>query len=406
MRKSLFPLFLSLIINLLINIASATEFHGELGSSFTSKTDEAILFNFSDDLLSATENCQPYSEDLTTTNPDLKKEADEMFSNAGFEFLIDIKGLSDNLCKFDVTQKMMGRRIIHHCSVNENELTEIVAAMRDRSKELITETFTTYITSKDEDGNIISKTPVKNTITNTRFNIILSKILNNNCQIEMQEPTKHELENIKNEFVSLSESFIHSLRECEPDKETKASMFFDITAEIIGKEKNLCIVKYGDFDLRIPEDKINQIISLDDLNELLTNKNIAIYSKKDTFDTGDLLDIIDNCSPQTLGSSKSIGDVEIEKKRTIKNQNKLCTITFENSIIRGADTDKYEFTCTLSEEYREKLKNQYKDMILKNNQYKQSFLQRSAENRLNLQGGILKANDNILKTIKKDGLCQ
>lgn len=338
MNKLLLSLFIGLISIIFSTTVSAISGEFSFSSDTDSQTmtmqnDEATLYNFSDNLVAAAENCQSYSENFTDFNPDLK-EVGAIFGNTDFEILVDIKGLSEDLCKFDVTQKIMGSRIINHCSVNTDERKEIIAAMLDRSKELITETFTSYAII--EEGNNTRRTPIQNTLTDTHFNIVFSKIMGNNCQQETQEPTEEEMEKMKKEFKSLSESFQQSLAKCNPDKETKLMIFFPITVEIVGKENNLCLIKYDDFDLHIPEDRITKITSLDDLDELLNNKNIATYNQKDTYDTSNLLDIIDNCTSQTSSSSKTIGSVEIKQKRITNYQNNaplLLKITLSETII-------------------------------------------------------------------------
>lgn len=407
---SLFISFISIIISSDSVLAITEEFsiNTDKPQKITSRAKEATLYNFSNDLLSAAETCQSYSENFTDFNPDLK-ELGALFGNTDFEILVDIKGISEDTCKFDVTQKIMSTRIINHCEVNENERKEIIAAMHDRSKELITETFTTYMTLKDEDGNIINRSPIDNTMTDTRFNIVFSKIMGNNCQEETEEPSEQEIEEIKNSFMSLSEPFIQSLHECKPDKETKEMMFFPITVEIIGKEDNLCLVKYDDFDLHLSEEKITEITNLDDINKLLTDKNIATYNKKDIFNTSNLLDIIDNCQNKTSGSSETTGTIKIEKRQQVDYQNNLCTISLENTIIRNdTDIEKYRITCKLSDEYREKIKEKYEDLISRKMQLwkMESLTSNNTEKFLQLEKEKEKADKEIFNTLKKDGQCQ
>lgn len=63
--------------------------------------DSSNLFNFSDKLLAATENCLEYEEDFTENNPTLQ-DLGKMFGGVGFSVKVKIFGEDNQFCHFSI----------------------------------------------------------------------------------------------------------------------------------------------------------------------------------------------------------------------------------------------------------------------------------------------------------------
>lgn len=127
------------------------------GNGTKSINETPSLYNFGEQLLQSLENCSPYTENFTELNPELGA----MFGG-DLSVLIDIKGKQEEKCVFDVIMQIdiLGCQI-QHCQISDDQRQRLLTAMKDRSNEVITETFDSYMTVEDEDGNIIDKKAYK-----------------------------------------------------------------------------------------------------------------------------------------------------------------------------------------------------------------------------------------------------
>ena len=126
----------------------------ENGKIKAESTNDVNLYNFSADLIHAAENCMPYEEDFTTNNPELQAIG-KFMGNRDFNINVKIKGknLNTGKCEFEIQQAIKGiSSATYNCAIDEQQQTELIAAMKDRSTTPVTETYTTYSEMELPDG--------------------------------------------------------------------------------------------------------------------------------------------------------------------------------------------------------------------------------------------------------------
>lgn len=350
MKKSILGIGLALFG---ITTAQATSIKLDLSgntSTATTKTEEVKLYNFSPELINAAQSCSPYEENFNKNNPELNKSI-PFLGKQKIDVNINITGKDENgSCKFKVTQKIPGiMTFLYDCAISPDLQKELVAAMQDRSTSPITETFTTYMTSTI--NGEIQKTPMQQTMTDSKFNVTWAKTIAESCETVEQEPTEEEKQALKNSINNLSESFQSSLQKCQKDTEEKDFMIMKETIEIAGWENQKCHVKYRDFDLYIPQDKLSSIKTIPNITDLLTDESITHYTPK--FQTQGLVSRLKDCaslqSPyEGFSSSQKINNLEISNKMSMEKSGNECIITFENSLNLNNQKKTYLNTCRVN----------------------------------------------------------
>lgn len=328
------------------------------------KTNEVTLYNFSDDLLNAVKHCSPYQEDFIKHNPNLKNMG-FMFGGADFQVLIDIKGFTNEMCDFVITQKFVGVGGTENiCSVDKEALAKILDAMNDKSSNLITQTFTTKSKMIDENGQVLELDEVENKVTGSAFDIMLTKVMGNNCYTKEIEPTQEETDYAKAKMLAFSDKFINSLKSCTPDKEVKSMFFVTKYAEIIGKKQGLCHVQNADFNFYISEDKISEITGFDKLYNLVTDNNIAKYRASEHYSLSLILPMIQKCSnsrfrSQGGGSMESYDKIKIKYGVSSEYNKGICALRIANELIIDEKTKDYSIQCNISDETRDMITSKY-----------------------------------------------
>ena len=128
-------------------------------------------------------------------------------------------------------------------------------------------------------------------------------------------------------------------------------MMIKETIEIIGWESKKCHVKYQDFDLYIPQNKLSSIKTIPNITDLLTDESITHYTPK--FQTQGLVSRLKDCaslqSPyEGFSSSQKINDIEISNKMGMEKSDTECIITFENSLNLNNQKKTYLNTCRVN----------------------------------------------------------
>lgn len=149
---------------------------------------------------------------------------------------------------------------------------------------------------------------------------------------------------------AFSEAFQTSLKQCQPASEEKQLFFMTEKTEIIGITEKGCHIKYSDFDLYVPLDKLSSIKTMDDIKNLAGDKSVSKYTPK--FITLGLKDELMNCLSATSyhqGASQSTTSANI----TIKNQmssekvGNECILTFANTLIYNGEATEYKKICRI-----------------------------------------------------------
>lgn len=172
-------------------------------------------------------------------------------------------------------------------------------------------------------------------------------------------------ENIRN----FSEAFQTSLKQCQPASEEKQIFFMTEKAEIIGIEEKGCHIKYADFDLYIPLEKLSSIKTMDDIKSLAGDKSVSQYTPK--FITLGLKDELMNCLGATSyhqGASQSTTseNITIKNQMSSEKRDNECVLTFANTLINNGETNEYKKLCRIPlNKIPELLNEQEEDMLQK-----------------------------------------
>lgn len=334
------------------------------GNGVKSVNKTPSLYNFSEQLLQSSENCSPYSENFTELNPELIKLGAML--GGEFSVLIDIKGKQEEKCVFEVIMQLglLGRQI-QHCQISDEQRQRLLTAMKDRSNEIITETFDSYTTIKDTNGNIIDKKVTKTTMTDNRFNIEWAKIIQE-CNITQKELSKEEMVEQQKKFNTFDKDFLKSLRSCQKALTSRQVLFFGEDIEIKGLEDGKCIIEYKDFTIRLPQEELKNIQSWDNISKIIKDKTISKYNYEQNYARGDLLFAIDSCLKKDGSNgqiTQSIGEIKIIKSLKYKRTTNGCEITFVNLLNRGSEEEIYTKICKLPEIYIQDIKNEYSTLL-------------------------------------------
>lgn len=363
MKKFFVVLFFSFFMPLDC-IAFNGSFSINLDGEVTSVNDDPSLYNFSDQLLQAVENCSSYEEDFTKVNPELI-EAGKTFGG-DLSVFIDIQGQQENKCVFDIimTIGLLGRQI-YHCQIDDEQRQTILAAMKDRSNEVITETFESYVLFGE--GDNAQKNLIKSTMTDNRFNIEWAKIAQK-CKIEHKEFTEEEKNNLKKQFNTLDKDFLKSLHACEETSTSRSVLFFSDNIDIRGWNDGKCVIECNNFILQLPQENLDTLQTWEDIYGVMKDKTLSKYRYERTYMRRDLLFAIDSCS-QNDGSkgkqSETIEDITIKTSFDYKKTETGCDLIFGNLLDRGNGEETYTKICQLPESYIQSVHEKYSELLEK-----------------------------------------
>lgn len=342
-----------LLLGLSILLASTTApYAAEISvntatNTATSKTSAVKLYNFTPELIKAAQNCTPYEEDFTKSNPNLTKSIPFM-GKALSDVSIKINGYDEQgKCKFTVTQKVPGiSNFLYDCAVTPEQQKALVSAMQDRSTTPVTETFTSYITITR--GEQVEKQPMQQTMTDGKFNITWAKTVAESCQFDETEPSIEEKQALKDSMNNFSDSFMASLQKCQPDKEEKNLIIAKETFRIIGPDQDTCHLKYEGFDVYIPQKDLPNIKEVKNVTDLLGDEKFSRYTP--IFDPEGLVNEVSNCPNITKAEESSskrtqLRNIQIKDQIQTENNGTECVITLKNSLVIKGKTQNFTQTC-------------------------------------------------------------
>ncbi len=336
----------------------------------TQKTKEAVLYNFSEALLNAVENCTPYQEDFSRFNPSLQSIGG-LFGTK-FQINIDIKGYENDTCVFSVINSMgaLGKAI-YTCAIDKKQQKEIVSAMKDKSKELITETFTVVRQIEEEDGSV-QKSEQTTTMTDTKFNIVYAKTTGSACKMKNMEPTPEDKEAFKADFNKLPDDFLSALPICSAQKAKRNILFFSQTAEIKGMTENKCEIVFDKFTLLLPPETAKTIKSWEDIDKFSKDKTFSKFNYKSNYSYDGLMSLIGGCdkNPKCASSSgvatSTFGNVKTKTgmlSPTCSEQE--CSFKFLNTVSFDNEETNYSIICQIPKTEISKLATEYAPLIEK-----------------------------------------
>ncbi len=374
--------------------------------------DSSNLFNFSDRLLEATENCLAYEEDFTGNNPTLQ-DLGKMLGNVGFSVKVKIFGEDNQLCHFSLGYGFGNLQTTKYdCNISKNQQLELLNAMKSRSTEEVSANYISYSSFTNSEG-VTDKLPVQNKVTGNLFDVTLAKILGENCVLEATEPSEEELSELEQQINKFSDSFMASLKNCQPDEEKINMPFMNVSLKILGQSQNICKLEFADFSIALPLERVNELNSFESIYALIKDKNIAEY--KPDFSTYNLLFALSDCaqyeSYEFGSSSKSYDDIKVKQSLSSSYKDGVCNLKFTNLLQRGEEEEDYSLYCNISNAESSKLLLPYKELIEKYGQKITKDYQSDSGFSMSIEGPVYneqtqKAGEKLFSSIKSQGLCK
>ena len=339
------------------------------------------IYNFSAPLLNAVKNCYKYNEEFTKINPDLTSS--EAICQ---RFNIRINGImADNLCHASVTHKTqdMGKTV-YKCKLSRAERNELYQAMLNQSAEPITSTFSIKEEYEDENGKLHQAlTPM--TMTDTAFNIALTKLKHNACTSDYEEPNESE-QKLFNEYVlTFSENFQNKLKTCTSAQEYIKTPYLSKPIKIIGKEANTCVIDSGTFIYHIPMSDIYKLTNYDQLSTFAADPQIAKYVSTPDLRYG--LFALSKCLKeeddyQSPIQNQMINNIQMTKQTTSHNQDQDCVLKFMETVSRPDYYEAYETVCIFPKAEVKELLAPYQKILAKASQTQISQTTQNAAQKL------------------------
>lgn len=378
--------------------AETMSFHFGGGEATSRVETDGKLYNFSSELLEAVKNCSAYQEDFTKNNP--KKAEVPFMGSIDLGINIDIKGWAGDNCLFTVDYKLKGiQNMIYDCALSRQQVSEVYAAMTDKSGEIVEETYTSYY-EYGEVGKSMNKASQQNTIKGTRFDVLSAKIMAQHCVVKNSEPTKEEQEAAMQEKMALSDDFRKALLTCSPVKDSKNIMMMNMSAEIIGMENDKCHVKYEAFDLYIPMLKMADITSWLDIMKLSEDTAISKYTP--TYRTkGTMFALYDCMQGKSVsgGSTQTMNNTE--RGFRVKHEENKCILTFVNKVKAVDVVQDYSKICEVNDADIGAILQPYEALIQANRGVNEAGHYSSHKSNAQTQ----KADGEIFKLLEKSGVC-
>lgn len=385
------------------------------GDEMIQKASAVRLYNFSDKLIESAENCTPYLEDFTAQNPELR-ELGAVLGGLELQVMVDVQGQKDNKCLFSISQVLKGMGGTKYiCSIDEEQRKELVRAMKSRSTELLTETYTSYMISENQIENTVEKIPVETTMTDGLFNITMAKIMANSCDTEEYIPTEEEQQSAQDNFNKFSDYFKESLKMCTPDIEERTFFFISVKAEILGKKGDRCLVRYDAFDLLVSKEMADELSGFDDLDELIKKSDVAEYNKKSDYETVGLLFEIKNCyanqnnnlrgnflSKNPTTKSFSSGSIKIIQGLSFEYKNSQCVVKLNNKVEIDNLVQDYGLSCLVKEDVWRNIQEKYADILVQGEEKSETeFISFGMEDRKLTEN----TDKEIFEYLKSNGFC-
>ncbi len=375
-------------------------------------------YNFSDELITAVENCSSYHEDFTKSNP-LVVETIQAFTKVKPSINIDIEGYKNGKCAFSVTGKLgqLGKTV-YDCAIDQKMREKLLTAMRDKSNEKITKTIEITNSTDDADETTVNTSSV--TMTATRFDIIQEKMLYSSACTQKNIPLteeeereiEKEIEKINEEENRLPSGFTEALKNCS------SGTYKD--AEIKGFKDGKCIVFYEDYILSLTPESIKTVASWEDFDNLSENSAVSKYNYMKNYTGSGLLQKIyscynGKCTTGGQGLSTSWSD-KIKKQSGLgKAQcfDTSCSFDFVNIITINDKTTDYSLVCavpktemkSIIDEYAEAIDKYVKNDVLTKNASPEEMMKRL--NFMVMSSDATKEIDNtLLERLQKKNLCR
>lgn len=309
-----------------------------------SETD-ASLYEFSDGLLNAVEKCVPYQENFVNYNQHIKDSVATMFGGIPFELPLEIFGKEEGLCHFSVQYELMGQKVVYDCKIDDVQRQSLLTAMKDRSREAVTIVF-----DMPPDNNQKSS---KIKLTAGRFTAELTKIQYTACRQHIETISLEEQEQLERKLKKLPQTFYEALADCEPSVADFKMLSAEEHVEMLGWVEGKCHLNYRNFDLYVPKEKLKEIQTFDDVENLIYSLDDAVYNYQSAYRYDGLLFELAACYRQTKVIEPNREKINYADKMEISTgvqgleNEKSCDIELINTLKLHDKLNDYGVICSI-----------------------------------------------------------
>lgn len=182
------------------------------------------------------------------------------------------------------------------------------------------------------------------------------------------DPAKKSEEIIKTE--DLPEDFANNLLTCTP---SETSRVYEGTTEkivIVGMDDDKCRISLVTFTLNVPFEKLPEIATYEDIENLRNDENIATFEYAKNYRYANLMSELNQCGEYEVIHHNGRSSVEYPfVKMTVvtdmasQHKDGNCKITFVNEVVRDGDFTDYSVVCEVPDEKITEMLQQYRELI-------------------------------------------
>ncbi len=294
---------------------------------------EAKLYDFSEELINAVENCSEYETEFSVKDTPYAHLGDfmgKMPSKSKFEIYYHDR----NICRMRFRFIALGQgETRFNCRLNDEQRALIVQAMRDKSTEEY------VITLPTEDERDCSGCSSAVTFSGNLFDTTLAMIKPKACAELHIMPTKDEIEAARVYTKTFSPNFHEALKKCVPAKGEDANHYQILGVEILGKtDKNKCRIKFADFEMTADPQMFKSLATVEDLQRALLRKlDEAKYDYEAKYDSTGLLFGLDACRKNGgfYDAGENIfmhGNIQARNGLKAKRSREICEVVLKNTV--------------------------------------------------------------------------
>lgn len=291
------------------------------------------LYNFSEELINAVENCSEYATDFSVKDTPYARLGDfmgKMPSKSKFEIYYRDK----DICRMRFRFIALGQgETRFNCRLNDKQRARIVQAMRDTSTEEY------VITLPTEDEADCSGCSSAVTFSGNLFDTTLAMIKPKACAELHILPTRDEIEAARVYTKTFSPDFHEALKKCQPAKGEDANQHRILGVEILGKaDKNKCRIKFADFEMTVDPHMFKSMTTVEDLQRSLLRKlDDAKYDYESKYDGTGMLFGLDACRQDNgfYDAGENIymhGNIQKRNGLKAKRSREICEIVLKNTV--------------------------------------------------------------------------
>lgn len=369
---------------------------------------ETRLYNFTDDVLNAVEQCSSYRTNFSVKDTPYERLEDF----AGTTEVIpefEIYGIKHGLCRMQVRFSALGKgEKRFNCGLNNEQRVALLQAMQDTSTE---EYVITLPAPSEQDCSGCNETT---TFSGNMFDTMAATLKSRACVERHLQPTKNEIIEARTATNRFSDETLDELKNCVARTVQRETATLQDDVKIIGvTEDEKCHLSYLGFDLKVRKRDLKTVSGYDDMQRLLINNlDTAQYQYEDKYDATGMLFALAECRDEngTYTADENVfqrGNIQARtglRSHRVKN---VCEIELKNTVaVADIYYRDHSLICSVSDAYWPRLLKKYQHLIDsfgrvqntdKNGVLHRTSAQYTAETRV--------ADAEIFKQIKNSRLC-